>query len=216
MTSDLRDVLTASARQAGLLAIDVHVDRRIVQRLRRTASRAGPECRRARSAASRHTARFSAKLGPLTDTSIGVGEPKLITSLTMSAGSNEKRTLGHARWATSPRSSSPSACSMSMPLPCFSATHKNRLFRAARPLIHGIDRKGRRDRAHVAQRQGDVLRADFLLDRAEHACVAICSRAVDVRAVGRAQPQAKLAGVDRAEKFPCPADVPSQRRSTRH
>jgi hypothetical protein len=39
-------------------------------------------------------ARFSARLGPLTATSTGVGEPKLMTSLTMSAGSNENRTPG--------------------------------------------------------------------------------------------------------------------------
>ena len=36
-------------------------------------------------------ARLAVKSGPLTATSIGVGEPKLITSLTMSAGSKPNR-----------------------------------------------------------------------------------------------------------------------------
>ena len=36
-------------------------------------------------------ARLAAKSGPLMATSIGVGEPKLMTSLTMSAGSKPKR-----------------------------------------------------------------------------------------------------------------------------
>ena len=40
--------------------------------------------------------RLSARFGPLTATSMAVGAPKLITRLTMSLGSNEKRTPGNS------------------------------------------------------------------------------------------------------------------------
>ena len=39
-------------------------------------------------------ARLAARFGPLTATSIGVGEPRLMTRLTMSLGSKEKLTSG--------------------------------------------------------------------------------------------------------------------------
>ena len=39
-------------------------------------------------------ARLASRLRPLTATSMGVGEPRLITRLTMSLGSNEKLTSG--------------------------------------------------------------------------------------------------------------------------
>ena len=60
------------------------------------ADRAERESLPTRCEPSRRTARLSAKFGPLTAISTGVGEPKLITSLTMSDGSNEKRTSGIA------------------------------------------------------------------------------------------------------------------------
>ena len=63
--------------------------------------------------------KVDAKFGPLTYTSTGVGEPKLMTSLTMSAGSNENRSSGK-RWARIFRSSS-LARSVSTPLPGLSA-----------------------------------------------------------------------------------------------
>ncbi len=64
--------------------------------------------------------RLSARFGPLTATSIGVGAPKLITRLTMSLGSNEKRTPGNS-WANLWRSRSFKS-SMRIPVPGLSCT----------------------------------------------------------------------------------------------
>ena len=67
----------------------------------------------------------------MTATSTGVGEPKLITSLTMSAGSNENRTSGSVS-ASSVRSRSLSR-SMSTFAPGLSAT---RSIASSGPPVH--------------------------------------------------------------------------------
>ena len=92
-TSDARDVGHLHAEQPGALAVEVDVDRRIIERLAELHV-AQRRDRRERSAQLLRDTRGRGRLGPLTATSIGVGEPKLITRLTMSLGSKENRTSG--------------------------------------------------------------------------------------------------------------------------
>ena len=96
-TSDLRDVRHCQAELAGALAIDVDVQRRIVQRLRVLQVAQRRQSSPARVDTFSAKARLAAMLGPCTATSIGVGEPKLITWLTMSPASNEIVHSGRAR-----------------------------------------------------------------------------------------------------------------------
>src|SRR5258706_204007 len=116
--------------------------------------------------------RFAARFGPLTVTSTGVGEPKLITRLTMSLGSNENLTSGMA------------AASFS----------RNRFFGTTRPEVNCVDGKVRRLHADEAERDVHVRRADFGFDGVEHIS-GDDFRALDARARGCAQPQLELAHV---------------------
>ena len=88
-----RHVIRLHAHHPGPLAIQRHIHGRIIERLAEL--HVAQECSRLSfsrtlSAKARSLSRF----GPLTATSIGVGEPRLITRLTMSRGSKENLTSG--------------------------------------------------------------------------------------------------------------------------
>jgi hypothetical protein len=67
---------------------------------------------------------------------------------------------------------------------------QDRFFRAARPLIDGVDRKVRVDHPDVAERQFDVFRSDLLSDKLEGLFGGLFALG-DVRAVGGPHAQAK-------------------------
>ena len=76
--------------------------------------------------------------GRSTATWIGVGAPKLITRLTMSLGSNQKRNAGS--WTQVWRSRSLSSSMPMHPAPAFSLNLQHRLFDKWTPQVnHGID-----------------------------------------------------------------------------
>ncbi len=99
----------------------------------------------------------------MTATSTGVGEPKLITSLTMSAGSNESRTSGnlHRKLPAEPLLE-PFDVDLR---PLLHGDAEDRLLRAAGPLVDGVDRVARRDQPHIADRDRHLVAADLLADR---------------------------------------------------
>ncbi|QDT53072.1 hypothetical protein Pan44_10870 [Caulifigura coniformis] len=125
---------------------------------------------------------------------IGVAEPKLMTSLTISAGSNENRTSGRA--AASLSRSVSFIPSVLMPEPSLMATRRMRLFRAAGELVDSVDWKRRRDGADISEREGHILRPDFLLNRCEGLVGQILG-AVIVRAVGSSHLQPEFTGIHR-------------------
>ena len=93
MTSERATSSAVTPLMPGPLAVDLDAHGRVVEGLgvlevaeRGDLRQLVPDLRR--------VGPVSAKFGPLTATSTGVGEPKLITSLTMSAGSKENCTSG--------------------------------------------------------------------------------------------------------------------------
>ena len=142
---------------------------------------------------------MSANFGPLTATSIGVGEPKLITSFTMSAGSKENRRprrrsatlfLGQAFRAqllAQPVTQAARQLLAQPVLQLFDADAaaalqgdaQHRLFRPAGPEIDVVDGVARTDEAHVAERDRHVALARLSFPASSlmisRACLAISS-----------------------------------------
>ena len=131
----------------------------------------------------------------MTATSTGVGEPKLITSLTMSAGSNDSLTSGSSA-ASSARSRSLRASISTLAPPHRDA--EDGLLGPAGPLVDRVDRVARRDQADVADRDRHVLAADVAGDPIERGDRQPLGPLVP-GAVGRPQSELEPPGVDLRE-----------------
>ncbi len=83
--------------------------------------------------------------------------------------------------------------------PRFERDHEDRFLRPARPLIHSIDRVAGGDRADVTDGDFNFVRADEFVDERER-LLRVFPGAIDVRAIGAAQPHAELALLGAWEK----------------
>jgi len=130
----------AVTRLARLAPVELDVDRRVVERkaVLEVAERRDPGQFLANLFGK---GAVLARFGPVTLTSTGVGEPKLMTSLTMSAGSNESRTPGIC-CASAARSRSLSARYRPSSPP--SVATRRIASSGPPPLEDGVDRVGRR------------------------------------------------------------------------
>ena len=103
------DLIDGDAELAGELAIDVDLDRRIVERLLELQVAQRRNLRELVAQLRRRTRASPRSPGPATATSTGVGAPKFMMRLTMSPGSNEncarRETAREAAAAALPRTS---------------------------------------------------------------------------------------------------------------